>query len=565
MYVPESAVRGAPVLVAVHGVSRNAHEQAVVFSRLCDARGAVLLVPIFTKEQHRDYQRLGRKGRGPRVDLLLQRYLSEVASLSGADVTQIRLFGFSGARSSPTAISWPIRIASARAVAAASGWYTFPDRARKYPYGIRVNRSLRGSPLQPGTVPSGPDRRVHRKPRHRADQHAQQRGSRRAAGRGTASTRARRWVAAMRTAASAYGLRRRVSSPRFPTSTIRSPRFASAGRSWISSIGRCSVAAGPGRAPSLRARSGAGSCRAAFRHCRRDGCDGGRREAETSSRSRGGIEGMDPGRGSRARPQTSSPDTGEDDPIGGLCGTPPGGEPTATRLARGALGVDSDLGPRHRDAHRHLAAVPIAVRDVEERRRFAVISPRSGHASPAKSPRSLVDVGDKVVAGQILIQLEDRHLRAEVQEAGAQVAGLQRTIEVERMDIAHERRKIGQQNRRRQPRSSRRTPRPRPRRSERTRLAGIASCANPCSRMTASSPARMFATPRPSSSRPRRASMRPKPTRGRQVRGAVRELGGRRPHDPGSQGRSARGGLAARAGSIGARRSGPRQRVDSCA
>ena len=215
MYVPESAVRGAPVLVAVHGVSRNAHEQAVVFSRLCDARGAVLLVPIFTKEQHRDYQRLGRKGRGPRVDLLLQRYLSEVASLSGADVTQIRLFGFSGGAqfAHRYLMAHPHRVA--RAVIAASGWYTFPDRARKYPYGIRVNSSLRGVHFSPeqflrvpidvfiGNRDTGPTNM-----RNSADLDAQQGANR--------VERARRWVAAMRTAASAYGLRRRVSLTEVP-------------------------------------------------------------------------------------------------------------------------------------------------------------------------------------------------------------------------------------------------------------------------------------------------------------------------------------------------------------
>ena len=56
-----------------------------------------------------------------------------------------------------------------------------------------------------------------------------------------------------------------------------------------------------------------------------------------------------------------------------------------------------------------------------------------------------VDVGDKVIAGQVLVRLEDRHLRAEVDEARAQVEGLERTIEVEQMDIAHERRRLGQQ------------------------------------------------------------------------------------------------------------------------
>jgi len=215
VYVPESAVKGAPVLVAVHGISRNAHQQAVVFSSLCDARGAVLLVPVFTKEQHKDYQRLGRKGRGPRVDLLLHRYLSEVALLCGADVTQIRLFGFSGGAqfAHRYLLAHPHRVA--RAVVAASGWYTFPDRMRRYPYGLRMGRSLQGVHFSPEQFLRVPikvligDRDTGATNLRSIPHLDEQQGANRV-------ERARRWVAAMRAAASAYGLRRRVSLTEVP-------------------------------------------------------------------------------------------------------------------------------------------------------------------------------------------------------------------------------------------------------------------------------------------------------------------------------------------------------------
>lgn len=54
------------------------------------------------------------------------------------------------------------------------------------------------------------------------------------------------------------------------------------------------------------------------------------------------------------------------------------------------------------------------------------------------------DVGDRVEKGQVLVQLENRHLAAEVQEARADVAGLERKIEVERLTIAHERLQLDQ-------------------------------------------------------------------------------------------------------------------------
>ena len=215
LYVPASAAPGAPVLVAVHGVSRNAYEQAVVFSALCDARGAVLLVPIFTRDQHRDYQRLGRKDRGPRVDLLLHRCLSEVASLCGADVTQVRLFGFSGGAqfAHRYVMAHPHRVA--RAIVAASGWYTFPDRARRYPYGIRLNRSLHGVHFKPELFLRVPvevlvGSRDVGSTNLRSSPHLEaQQGKNRV-------ERARQWVAAMRAAAAAYGLRPRTSLTEVP-------------------------------------------------------------------------------------------------------------------------------------------------------------------------------------------------------------------------------------------------------------------------------------------------------------------------------------------------------------
>ena len=215
LYVPDSAARGAPVLVSVHGISRNAHEQAIVFSPLCDERGMVLVVPVFTASQHKDYQRLGRRRRGERADLLLNRFLSEVASLSGADVTQVRLFGFSaGAQFAHRYLmAHPHRVSRAAVVAA--GWYTLPDQARKYPYGIRPGRSLPGVDFNPerflrvpvevlvGTDDVGPSN-LRRGPRLDAQQ-----GKNRL-------ERARSWVASMRAAATAYGMRPRVSLTEVP-------------------------------------------------------------------------------------------------------------------------------------------------------------------------------------------------------------------------------------------------------------------------------------------------------------------------------------------------------------
>ena len=215
VYVPDTAARGARVLVSVHGISRNAHEQAVVFSTLCDERGMVLVVPVFNAGQHKDYQRLGRRRHGERTDLLLDRFLSEAATLSGADPSQVYLFGFSaGAQFAHRYLmAHPHRVARAAVVAA--GWYTLPDHERKYPYGIRPGRSLPGVDFNPERFLRVPVEVIVG-----ADDVGStnlRRGVRVDAQQGTTRVeRARRWVASMRAAATAFGMTPRVSLTEVP-------------------------------------------------------------------------------------------------------------------------------------------------------------------------------------------------------------------------------------------------------------------------------------------------------------------------------------------------------------
>lgn len=215
LYAPHSAAAGAPVMVSVHGVSRNAAKHSVMFSPACDAHGVVMVAPVFRKELHEDYQRLGRRGRGHRVDLLLHKMLGEVASVTGADVTRLHLFGFSGGAqfAHRYAMVHPHRVA--RAVVAAAGWYTFPDHRERFPYGIRSTSTLRGVTFNPeeflrvpidvliGALDTSLD-----KVRSTARTVAQQ-GT-------TRLDRARNWVAAMRAASAAFGMESRVTLTEVP-------------------------------------------------------------------------------------------------------------------------------------------------------------------------------------------------------------------------------------------------------------------------------------------------------------------------------------------------------------
>jgi pimeloyl-ACP methyl ester carboxylesterase len=203
--IPSSGAVDAPVLVSVHGISRNASEQARVLAAGCEEHGIVLVVPIFTSEQHKDYQRLGRRGRGARADFLLNRCLEEVALLSGVDVTQFRLFGFSGGAqfAHRYAMAHPHRVA--RAVFAAAGWYTFPDHTQRFPYGIRAIVSLPDVNFNPEKFLRIPihvlvgARDVGGTNLRRTKRVDAQQGK-------TRLERARRWTEAMRDAGKAYGI-----------------------------------------------------------------------------------------------------------------------------------------------------------------------------------------------------------------------------------------------------------------------------------------------------------------------------------------------------------------------
>lgn len=144
VYVPSSIGLEPPLVVSVHGVSRNADEHARLLSAYCEMVGAVLVVPHFSEQRHPDYQRLGRVGRGKRADLALNQIVAEAAAATGARGDRFHLFGFSGGAqfAHRYTMAHPHRIASA--VFASAGWYTLPDPTRRFPNGIRASHKLPG-------------------------------------------------------------------------------------------------------------------------------------------------------------------------------------------------------------------------------------------------------------------------------------------------------------------------------------------------------------------------------------------------------------------------------------
>lgn len=209
LYVPPRSQAGAPVLVTVHGVSRNAEEHARRFKRLAKQYGVVLVAPLFPKERFPDYQRLGQSGKGERPDQVLRAILGEVGDLTGADVNRVYLFGYSGGGQfvHRYAMAYPDQVAAV--AVGAAGWYTFPDPAARFPRGLKPRAKSLALRFEPEAFLKVPMAAFvgERDVRRGAARPEMKQSARVDAQQGwTRLERGHRWIEAMRTAAVAHRL-----------------------------------------------------------------------------------------------------------------------------------------------------------------------------------------------------------------------------------------------------------------------------------------------------------------------------------------------------------------------
>ena len=218
VYRPQHAAAGAPMLVTVHGISRNARQHARLFAPFAEHAGVVVVSPLFARERFPAHQRLGRNVGGEDPSAVLERIVAEAARLTGADGARLYLFGYSGGGQfvHRYVLAHPERVGGY--VIGAAGWYTFPDARRRYPYGLGRNAKLdvRGIDLPrflavPGCVLVG-ERDVHRGTALRSTERlAREQGASRI-------ERGERWVEAMNAAAAALGMPPRLTFETLPRS-----------------------------------------------------------------------------------------------------------------------------------------------------------------------------------------------------------------------------------------------------------------------------------------------------------------------------------------------------------
>jgi pimeloyl-ACP methyl ester carboxylesterase len=147
--VPEcfiaNARAGQEVLVAVHGISRNAAEIAMRFAAHPAFAQTTIVAPLFTKDGFGQYQQLQtRKPGQTAADTALIALLDTLAPELGDAAARFSLFGFSGGAQMAHrfAMLHPHKVK--RLCVVSAGWYCLPRTDLPWPYGIG---GIGGEPL----------------------------------------------------------------------------------------------------------------------------------------------------------------------------------------------------------------------------------------------------------------------------------------------------------------------------------------------------------------------------------------------------------------------------------
>ena len=149
LFVPESVASDTPVVIVMHGASRDAPRYFDDWSRAASERNFIIAVPHFTEEdfpRSRSYN-LGNvfsADDGERVAedrwtfSAIEPLFDDIVARTGARRTGYTLFGHSaGSQFAHRLLYFVEDNRVERTILANAGWYTMPDPGIDYPYGIR--------------------------------------------------------------------------------------------------------------------------------------------------------------------------------------------------------------------------------------------------------------------------------------------------------------------------------------------------------------------------------------------------------------------------------------------
>jgi len=138
LQVPAGWSPGGPVLIAIHGISREARQQIDLFAAHAALHRCALIAPWFRDDDYAGFQRLGLDGRGGRADRFLLRILAAFDELfeCATPASARFLFGYSGGAQFAHRFALLHPGHCAALVLGAAGWYSFPDPAIAWPRGL---------------------------------------------------------------------------------------------------------------------------------------------------------------------------------------------------------------------------------------------------------------------------------------------------------------------------------------------------------------------------------------------------------------------------------------------
>ena len=122
----------APPIVSVHGISRDAEDQARLLAIRAAALDRPVIAPLFDEATWPRYQQVVR---GRRADLALLDLMYEMRLAGFWQTRTFDLAGFSGGAQFAHRFAMLYPHLVSRLTVASAGWYTFPDEA-VFPYGL---------------------------------------------------------------------------------------------------------------------------------------------------------------------------------------------------------------------------------------------------------------------------------------------------------------------------------------------------------------------------------------------------------------------------------------------
>ncbi len=147
-FVPDGAVDTMPIVIVMHGWSREAKRYFSDWRELGTAHGFIVVVPHFPVEDfpsskhynlgHVFDEKTGKKR--PEAEwtfAAIEPLFDEVVARIGGKQTQYTLFGHSaGSQFVHRFLYYMPEVRVRRYIAANAGWYTMPDFDTEYPYGL---------------------------------------------------------------------------------------------------------------------------------------------------------------------------------------------------------------------------------------------------------------------------------------------------------------------------------------------------------------------------------------------------------------------------------------------